>query len=179
MSVRRIVLTGGECTGKTTLARVLAERHDTAWVPEAAREVALARPGVLGPEDVPAIARTHVRLADEAFLAAEEAGRKIVFLDQDLLSTVVYSRHYYGRCPVWIERIAAERRGDLYLLCHPDLPWFADGVRDRPEARAEMHALFAAALADAGVRVAEVVGRGAEREARAETAVGVLLARPV
>ncbi len=52
-------------------------------------------------------------------------------------------------------------------------------MRDRPEARAEMHALFAAALADAGARVAEVAGQGAGREARAAAAVVELLARPV
>jgi hypothetical protein len=39
-----------------------------------------------------------------------------------------------------------------------------------------MHALFAAALADAGGRVADVGGRGAEREERAEAAVAELLA---
>jgi NadR type nicotinamide-nucleotide adenylyltransferase len=169
--VRRIVLTGGECTGKSTLARELAERWKTAWAPEAAREVALARRVALGPEDVPVIARTHVRLADEAARAAEEAGRALVFLDQDLLSTVVYAKHYYGSCPGWIERLAAERRGDLYLLCRPDLPWSADGVRDRPEAREEIHALFATALAEAGLRAVDVAGRGAAREALAAAAV--------
>jgi len=174
MAVRRIVVTGGECTGKTTLAKELAARWGTAWVAEAAREVALQRRVALGPEDVPVIARTHVRLANEACRAAEESGRALVFLDQDLLSTVVYARHYYGSCPPWIERLAAERVGDLYLLCHPDLPWSADGVRDRPEARAEIHALFQAALAAAGARVANVTGRGSEREALAAAAVAEL-----
>lgn len=176
MSVLRIVLTGGECTGKTTLARALAERHDTTWAAEAAREVALARRVALGPEDVPVIARTHLRLADDACHAAEEAGRTLVVFDQDLLSTVVYARHYYGSCPPWIERLAVERRGDLYLLCHPDLPWDADGVRDRPEARAEIQALFAEALGRAGARVAHVTGMGEERTARAALAVEGLLA---
>jgi len=175
MPVRRVVLTGGECTGKTTLARDLAARWKTAWAPEAAREVALARRVALGPEDVPVIARAHVRLADEAARAAEDAGRTVVFLDQDLLSTVVYAKHYYGSCPSWIERLAAERRGDLYLFCRPDLPWAADGVRDRPEAREEIHALFASALEEAGVRVVDVAGRGAAREALATAAVAEAL----
>jgi NadR type nicotinamide-nucleotide adenylyltransferase len=175
MGLARVVLTGGECTGKTTLARALAARTETAWAAEAAREVALARAGVLGPEDVPVIARTHVRLADDAVRAAVGAGRPLVFLDQDLVSTVVYARHYYGGCPRWIERLAAERQGDLYLLCAPDLPWAADGVRDRPAAREEIHALFAAALAAAGARVAHVSGLGAAREACAEAAVSELL----
>lgn len=175
MTVLRVVLTGGECTGKTTLARALAARAQTAWAAEAAREVALARAGVLGPEDVPVIARTHVRLADDATRAAAGAGRPLVFFDQDLVSTVVYARHYYGECPRWIERLAAERQGDLYLLCAPDLPWESDGVRDRPAAREEIHALFAAALAAAGARVADVSGVGATREERATEAVDAFL----
>jgi NadR type nicotinamide-nucleotide adenylyltransferase len=169
--VRRIVLTGGECTGKTTLARALAARWETAWAAEAAREVALERGSALGPGDVPVIARAHVRLADEASRAASEAGRSVVFFDQDLLSTVVYARHYYGACPAWVERLAAERRGDLYLLCRPDLPWAADGVRDRPAAREEIHALFAEALAVSGARVVDVAGVGSGREALAAAAV--------
>ena len=176
MAVRRVVVTGGECTGKTTLARGLAARWETAWAAEAAREVAIERRVALGPEDVPVIARTHVRLADEASRAAEEAGSAVVFLDQDLLSTVVYARHYYGSCPPWIERLALERQGDLYLLCHPDLPWTADGVRDRPEKRAEIHRLFAAALTASGAKVVEVTGAGGERAARAALAVENLLA---
>jgi NadR type nicotinamide-nucleotide adenylyltransferase len=176
VSVLKVVLTGGECTGKTTLARVLAERHATAWVPEAAREVALAKAGLLGPEDVTPIARAHVAASDTALRDATRYGRPVVFFDQDLLSTVVYARHYYGDCPPWIRRLAAERIGDLYLLCSPDLPWTPDPARDRGDRREEIHALFAAALAEAGVRVAEVAGLGAERGARAEAAVAELLA---
>jgi nicotinamide riboside kinase len=119
-----------------------------------------------------------MRLADKAALAAEEAGRTLVFLDQDLVSTVVYARHYYGTCPLWIERMALERKGDLYLLCQPDLPWEADGVRDRPKARADIHTLFEAALAAAGARVARVTGSGAERAARAAEAVAALAGAP-
>ncbi len=176
MSVLKIVLTGGECTGKTTLARVLAERHATTWVPEAAREAALAKAGLLGPEDVAPIARAHVAAADAALRDATRRERPAVFFDQDLLSTVVYARHYYGDCPPWIQRLAAERVGDLYLLCSPDLPWTPDPARDRGDRREEMHALFAAALAAAGARVADVAGRGAQRQARAEAAVAELLA---
>jgi NadR type nicotinamide-nucleotide adenylyltransferase len=175
MRVARVVLTGGECTGKTTLARALAARWGTAWAAEAAREVALAHPGALEPEDVPVIARMHVRLADDAMRAAAGAGHPLVFLDQDLVSTVVYARHYYGDCPRWIERLAVERRGDLYLLCRPDLPWESDGVRDRPAAREEIHALFAATLAAAGARVVDVAGGGGAREALATRAVEALL----
>jgi NadR type nicotinamide-nucleotide adenylyltransferase len=173
---RRVVVTGGESTGKTTLARALAEEYAAACVPEAAREAALAKSGPLGPEDVEPIARAHIAAADAALRETSDRRRPILVLDQDLLSTVVYARHYYGSCPRWIERLCAERVGDLYLLCRPDLPWAADGVRDRPEARAEIHALFREALAGAGANVVEVTGAGAERTARAVEAVEDLLA---
>ena len=164
-------MTGGECAGKTTLARALAARFATAWAPEAARAVADGKRGALGPEDVPVIAREHLVLAEEAERTARAAGARLVVFDQDLLSTVVYARHYYGSCPAWIERRAAERRGDLYLLCRPDLPWRADGVRDRPAAREEIHALFVAALRAANVRAVEIGGVGPAREALALAAV--------
>jgi NadR type nicotinamide-nucleotide adenylyltransferase len=171
MPVRRVVVTGGESTGKTTLARELSRRFTAAWAPEAARIVAEERDGLLGPADVEPIARAHLRLADNAERAARAAGGGLVILDQDLLSTVVYARHYYGSCPPWIERAAAERLGDLYLLCHPDLPWAADGLRDRPDARREIHGLFEAALRDAGARVADVTGIGEERAAASVAAL--------
>jgi NadR type nicotinamide-nucleotide adenylyltransferase len=175
VSVRRIVLTGGECTGKTTLARLLAERYDTAWVAEAAREAALAKAEPLGPDDVALIARAHIAASDAALGEATRRERPAVFFDQDLLSTVVYARHYYGDCPRWIERVAAERLGDLYLLCHPDLPWVADPARDRGGMREEIHALFSAALGEAGARVAHVTGAGEKRISLAAGAVDVLL----
>lgn len=167
MSVRRIVVTGGECTGKTTLAAALAERLGGLFVPEAAREAALAKSGALGPEDVEPIARSHMAAADAALEEARRAGAPLVVLDQDLLSTVVYALHYYRSCPAWIEVMALERRADLYLLCHPDIPWIADPARDRPDRREEIHTLFAGSLASVGAKVADIHGLGEKRLARA------------
>jgi nicotinamide riboside kinase len=88
----------------------------------------------------------------------------------------VYARHYFGACPVWIESAARERRGDLYLLCAPDLPWAADGVRDRPAQRVELFALFEGALAEFACVTADVAGVGAVRERAALSATTALIA---
>ena len=170
-----VVLTGAESTGKTTLAARLAERYATAWAPEYSREYAAAKGAPLDASDVEPIARGQIALEDRARLAATDAGAAVVFLDTDLASTVVYARHYYGACPPWVERAARERRGDLYLLCHPDVPWVADPQRDRPAQRAELHALFVARLAELGARVVDVRGDWEEREQRACAAVDALL----
>ncbi len=171
--MRRVVLTGSECTGKTVLAEELARRFGCPWVPEHSRDYADLKGAPLGPEDVEPIARGHLASEDQA----RRLAGALLLLDTDLLSTLVYARHYYGACPAWVEQAARERRADLYLLMHPDIPWQPDGVRDRGDRREEMHTLFEAALLDLGCPVVDVRGDWDERHAAAEQAVAELLSR--
>src|SRR5262249_55487827 len=97
-------------------------------------------------------------------------------LDADLVSTVVYARHYYGGCPAWIETEARARRGDIYLLHHPDVTWLPDGGRDRPRERLGRHRLLEGGLRGNGAKVIDIRGSWAERDARAAAAVAELLA---
>ena len=165
----RIVLTGPECTGKTTLAQWLAERFGAPWVPEASREYAAASARVgrtLTASDVEPIARMQIEREDRAL-----AGQAFAFLDTDLLSTVAYARHYYGTSSEWLEGAARARVGALYLLCAPDIPWSADGIRDRPEGREEMFAHFARVLTEFAADVRVVRGVGEARLDAAATTV--------
>ena len=174
----RVVVTGSECTGKTTLASRLGARFGAVWVPEFARSYADAKGAPLDATDVEPIARGQRAAEDEG----ETRAASLLVLDTDLLSTAVYARHYYGACPAWVEEAARSRRAALYLLCHPDVPWAPDGVRDRGEAREEMHALFreaVAALVPFGSRVVDVRGSWREREEEAARAIReTLAARP-
>jgi NadR type nicotinamide-nucleotide adenylyltransferase len=163
----RVVVTGSECTGKTTLARALAQRLGAPWVPEHCRAYQDAKGGPLEESDVEPIARGQLAEAE----AAEAPGADVLVFDTDLVSTAVYARHYYGACPAWVEEAARQRRADLYLLCAPDLAWEPDGQRDRGERREEMHRLFERELEALGAPTALVEGEGRAREENALGAV--------
>ncbi len=169
----RVVITGSESTGKTTLARTLAARFHTIYVPEFVREFALSRGAPIDFRDHGTIARGQIALENEA--AARAPG--LLLQDTDLVSTVVYCEHYFGRCPQFIIDTAVERRGALYLLLSPDVPWIADGVRDRGDRRSEMHKLFTTRLMELGMPVVEIAGDYATRTERAAAEITSLLAQ--
>ena len=156
----RICLTGPECTGKTTLAQLLARDLGVPWVPEYAREYAEARGNQLTADDAEPIARGQIALMDRAPQSA--------ILDTDLLSTVVYARHYYGACPAWIEDEALRRRAGLYLLLDTDVIWQPDAARDTGgDAREDLFDAFRAALDEFETRWEIVSGGWEERYRRA------------
>ena len=169
---RRVTVTGSESTGKTWLAERLATRFGTAWSREFSREYALNKGAPLDASDVEPIARGQLRGEDEMLRRA----RGLAILDTDLVSTVVYAEHYYGRCPPWIDDAARARLAELYLLCDIDVPWVGDPARDRPHARHELHAAFTKQLERYGAQCVAVRGIWEEREAIAVAAIESRLA---
>ena len=164
----RIVLTGSESTGKTTLARELAAHYGATWCGEYVRDY-LAVKGSLDSADVEPIALGQLALQNAA-------NGPLVIHDTDLLSTVVYARHYYGDVAEWIVRAARARRPALYLLMDIDVPWVADPQRDRGHMRETMHALFRDALEELGAPYVVVSGDWETRRRRAIAAVDALRA---
>jgi len=165
--VIRVVLTGSESTGKTTLAIRLAAHFGVQYVPEFVREFAAKNAGPIAFTDHGPIARGQIAAEDDA-IAREP---RLIVQDTDLLSTVIYCNHYFGQCPQWIVDTARERRPDLYLLCEIDLPWVADGIRDRGHMREAMQELFRAAVRDSGAPSVVIQGAPSQRFA---TAVGAI-----
>jgi NadR type nicotinamide-nucleotide adenylyltransferase len=167
----RVVLTGSECTGKSVLARELADHYGAELVPEFLRDFAMKRESPLGLADADEIARGQIALGDEHAARA----RRLLIEDTDVLSSVVYNGHYYGQGPAWIADAARERRPDLYLLLEIDVPWIADGVRDRGSHREEMQQLFRDAVARSGSDYVVIQGTWEQRSLRARAAIDRLL----
>jgi NadR type nicotinamide-nucleotide adenylyltransferase len=167
----RVVLTGSESTGKTTLAGRLAEHFNAELVPEFVRGYAEAKGGIIDFEDHGPIARGQMALEDDH----TARGASLVVQDTDLLSTVVYCEHYFAHCPPWIREAAVARRPDLYLLCEIDVDWVHDGVRDRGHMREAMQELFREAVRSSGVATAVITGDWGERLQRAVDAIEALV----
>lgn len=105
---------------------------------------------------------------EDAHIARAMArGATLLLQDTDMVSTVVYCHHYFGRCPAFIEEAAIARRATHYLLLEIDVPWIADGIRDREDRRRDVQALFRKTLARFDAPVTVVQGTWEERLATA------------
>ncbi len=145
----KVVLFGPESTGKTTLAKQLAEYYNTDWVPEYMREYLQekwdAHKEVCTYDDLLPIARGQMALENRCTKKAN----KVLFCDTNLLEIKVYSEVYYkGKVPDMINKISLENVYDLYLLTYIDTPWIADDLRDKPHQREEMFLRFKESLDD-------------------------------
>jgi len=145
--LKRVVLFGPESTGKTTLARTLAEYFNTEWVPEYSREYLQKKWDeeqlICGREDMLPIAAGQMQL--ENTLA--ETAKEVLICDTNLLESVVYSQIYFdGYCPPQLHKHALKAEYDLYLLTYIDIPWINDDLRDKPLQREFMFSKFKDAL---------------------------------
>lgn len=129
-NTKRIVITGPESTGKSTLTRALARNFGAPAVAEYARTYLeqLQRPYT--EEDLLTIAALQIRAEDEAALHTRN---NLLFCDTDLYVLKVWSEHKYGRCHRQILETIATRRYDLYLLTGIDMAWEDDPLREHPQ----------------------------------------------
>lgn len=129
----RVVLTGPECTGKSTLAVELAAHYNTLSVPEYARGYVSGLSQPYSYADVEHIAETQVRQKEEF----SNRANKILFMDTYLIITKVWFDVVFHHCPEWIIRELSSNDIDLYLLCTTDIPWEPDAVRENGGERRE------------------------------------------
>lgn len=172
----KVVLYGPESTGKTTLAKQLAEHYNTHWVPEFMREYLQKKwdneKKLVEKEDLIPIAKGQLKWEKEASQQVEN----LLICDTNLLELKVYSEYYYdGFCPPEIKNEATKDNYSIYLLTYIDTPWEADDLRDRPENREEMFRIFEAELKKQGFPYKILKGNENERFNKAVEIIDALL----
>jgi NadR type nicotinamide-nucleotide adenylyltransferase len=125
--LKKVVVTGPESTGKTTLSEALALHLHIPWIPEYARSYVegLIRPYTY--QDVEIISRYQIMKEKEMDVTSPKS---ILLMDTWLIMTKVWFEVVYGSSPEWIEQYISAAKIDLFLVCRPDLPWMADPVRE-------------------------------------------------
>ena len=159
--VRRVCVLGAESTGKTTVARDLADALATVWVPEYGRDYTETLPDrlryVWTTPDFEIISKRQNWNEDRA---ARYANR-IVIVDTDAFATSLFHELYVGyRAP---ELDAYLRQYDLYLLTSIDTPFQMDttGLRYDGDTRRFMDATYRRHAEESGQAVGRAPGPAA------------------
>lgn len=138
----KIALFGPESTGKTTLAKQLAEHFDTVWTPEFARDYLQEKwdkmAQICDVNDMLPIAYGQTKLENQSLSTAN----KYLFCDTNLMVTKVFSEVYYNFCDPVLDKAARKHKYDLIFLTDIDVPWERDDLRDKAEGRESVFTVF-------------------------------------
>jgi NadR type nicotinamide-nucleotide adenylyltransferase len=127
---KKIVVTGPESTGKSTLCEQLAAKYQTGWVPEYAREYLLDLKRPYTYDDLLIIAKGQL---DQEERITASLKTPLLFIDTDMYVMKVWCEFVFGKCHNFILEQIVKRKYDAYFLCNTDLPWVADELREYPD----------------------------------------------
>ncbi|WP_348666304.1 multifunctional transcriptional regulator/nicotinamide-nucleotide adenylyltransferase/ribosylnicotinamide kinase NadR [Arsenophonus symbiont of Ornithomya chloropus] len=127
--VRKVVILGGESSGKSTLVNKLANIFNTTSAWEYGRDYIFSHLGgderALQYSDYDKIALGHIKYIDFAVKYAN----KVVFIDTDFITTQAFCQRYEGKSHPFVQALINEYRFDLVILLENNTPWISDGLR--------------------------------------------------
>jgi HTH-type transcriptional regulator, transcriptional repressor of NAD biosynthesis genes len=175
--VQKVALVGTESSGKSTLAKALAETFDTAWVHEFGRELWEA-------QNLEGTFADHLKTArrqHEREEAARRQARRYVFCDTNPWTTLQWSLRSYGTADARLFDLVEQTLDEyVWILCEPDFGWIQDGTREMDDGEAlRFHEQHVDDLARRGVPFTTVSGPVPDRvESVRAVLEGVSAARP-
>lgn len=155
----KIVITGAESTGKSTIAEKLALHFNSIWIPELARNYVEELNRKYTYDDIEIIARKQIELEQQLSLE-----HKHIFFDTWLIITKVWFDFVFNKHPLWLHEAILNSNIDLFLLCDIDMPWIADSVRENGgENRKKLHELYLNELIQYNFKFEIIIGQDDER----------------
>lgn len=162
----RIAVTGPESTGKTTLSNALAHHFEAPWHEEYAREYLQQLQGAYNYEDLSVIALAQNEQRKRA------SREQLVIHDTENLVLKVWAAFKFKKCPAIIEQLLSDQHYDHYFLCSPQgIAWEEDPLREHPERRQELFAIYERHLQQLSVDYTILTG---SLESRLDTAVDII-----
>jgi len=157
--IKKIAITGPESTGKSEMAKKLANYFNTVWVPEYAREYIAGLDREYTPKDIEFIARKQLEIES----GLEKKARNLLFCDTELLVTKIWSEFVFDQAIDWIDEKINTHVYDLYLLMDIDLPWQEDPLREHPHQRKTLFNRYYQELAQKEFPFEVISGQGNQR----------------
>ena len=154
--MRRFVLTGPECSGKTTLSKSLAEHFHGKYMAEPARTI-LNDSEAYTPKDLLTIFQAYLKRDNSDFSHAT------LFLDTDLQNLFLWWQEKYGPAPRKLCQAYHAQSERFFLLCKPDLDWVYDPLRENPIDRERIFELYYRDMVDRELPFAVIEGDGVRR----------------
>lgn len=124
----KILITGPESTGKSTLCTLLAEKYNSVWVKEYVREYFENLDREYCYEDLKLIGKEQFQRQNET----EKTSSDFLFCDTGLEVIKIWSEHKYQKCDQWIIDHLSKQNFDIVFLLDIDIPWEFDELRENP-----------------------------------------------
>ncbi len=151
--IKKIITTGPESTGKSTLTLELAQNLQTQYVPEFARTYIESIKRPYREDDLIKIAKGQRDL--EMFFLKKS--NQFLCCDTSMLVLKIWSEYRFGKCHPWIETQFQKEDG-IFILCGIDVPWEFDPQRENPNEREELYQLYLSTLMNYNKKYIEVSG---------------------
>ena len=126
--IQKIVITGPESTGKTSLSRQLSEYYNAPLIPEYARKYIETLNNKYNYNDVVNIAKYQIEQLEK--INTDYSNSRFVFIDTGLIITKIWFNEVYKKIPDFLINSIKNIKIDLFYLCYPDIPWVPDKVRE-------------------------------------------------
>ena len=139
MTVNRIIITGPECSGKSSLASFLCNSLNLYKIHESAVDYLNQLSGDYSSEDVLNISIQQDFL--EKKYLSQFPGSPLI-CDTSFLVLYIWSIVRYGSVDPWIKSELDKRKNELFLLCKPDLDWVDGPFRENPHDRDHLFNLY-------------------------------------
>ncbi len=155
----KILITGPECSGKTTLALGIARYLKAPLVPEFARPYLSLRAGQYQKSDLSSMAAMQDELR-KALVGLQSA---LVIHDTSWLVYKIWSQYKFQSVPENVERGFREMHFDLTLLCEPTDGYASDPLRENANSRWSLFYLYHKALFSLGRNYQVISGTEGDR----------------